>query len=51
MLNQNPDEFVLKQIKKTSIYKVEVNKEHTKAFIITTSKVNGKVKYGLYLAK
>lgn len=42
---------VLKQIKKTSIYKVEVNKEHTKAFIITTSKVNGKVKYGLYLAK
>ena len=31
--------------------KVEVNKEHTKAFIITTSKVNGKVKYGLYLAK
>ena len=42
---------ILKQIKKTSIYKVEVNKEHTKAFIITTSKVNGKVKYGLYLAK
>lgn len=42
---------VLKQIKKTSIYKVEVNNKHTKAFIITTSKVNGKVKYGLYLAK
>lgn len=42
---------VLKQINKTSLYKVEVNDEHKKAFIFTTSKVNKKTKYGFYIAK
>lgn len=42
---------ILKQIKKSNIYKVEVNEEHNKAFIITSQKVNGKTKFGLYIAK
>ena len=47
----NSEAKEIKKIKGTNIYKIKVNFEHNKAFIITNSKVNNKVKYGLYLAK
>lgn len=42
---------VIKRIKHTKIYKVEINKEDKRAFIFTTSKINNKTKYGFYIAK